>query len=250
MSRIRLQEGYSLIELVLVIIIIGILTTVAMKSLNSVNDTARTEETKQELARLAYAVAGNPYLLSGGARTDHGYIGDVGSMPPDLDALVSNPGGYSTWDGPYIRDDFSTDGSNTRFKIDAWGQAYSYSGGNTIMSTGGGTTISREIAKSIGDLLTNRIAAVITDLDETPPGATGRDSVKYLLTYPNGSGGVTTRTRFPGSDGFAEFDSIPIGIHTLTVVYIPQNDTLTRKVNVNPGHDPFIEIHLSENVWP
>ncbi len=250
MRRIQSQVGYSLIELVLVIIIIGIIASIAMKSLRSVNDTARVEETKRELDRLAWAVAGDPNLVSGGVRTDFGYVGDVGSMPPNLDALVSNPGSYATWDGPYIQDDFSIDGSNTQFKLDAWGQAYSYSAGNTLTSTGGGTTITREIANSTGDLLINKVAVMITDLGGTPPGAAYKDSVKFLLTCPNGSGSTTTKTRFPGTDGFAEFDSIPIGIHTLRIVYIPDNDTLTRKVGINPGQDSFTEVHLFKNVWP
>ena len=101
MPSIGSHDGYSLIELLVVIIILGVIATVAVKSLTGVNDTVRIEETRQELSHLAWAIAGRPKLVSGGQRTDYGYVGDVGSLPVNLTALVQNPGSYSTWDGPY-----------------------------------------------------------------------------------------------------------------------------------------------------
>ncbi|MEA3297326.1 MAG: prepilin-type N-terminal cleavage/methylation domain-containing protein [candidate division Zixibacteria bacterium] len=153
--RLISEHGYSLMELLAVIIIVGIIASVAMKSLTGANDAARSEETKRELDELAWAMVGQPDLVSGGVRTDHGYVGDIGSLPPNLDALVINPGGYSTWEGPYIRDDFYTSpsGSESEFKVDAWGTPYSYSGGVTISSTGSGSTITRKIARIVDDLL-------------------------------------------------------------------------------------------------
>jgi prepilin-type N-terminal cleavage/methylation domain-containing protein len=250
LSRPRTKTGYSLVELILVIIIIGIITSVAVRSLRTTHDTARVEQTKKELDQLAWAIAGNPVFISGGTRTDFGYVGDVGAMPPNLDALVSNPG-YATWDGPYIRDDFylSGDSSEVEFKFDAWGTAYTYSGGTTISSTGGSSTITREIAGSLDDLLRNTVSAVIVDLDNTPPGSTYRDSVRILFSYPNGGGSITTKTEYPGSDGFVRFDSIPIGNHQMQVVYIPSGDTLTRIVSIEPGQDSYTTVSLPEDLW-
>ncbi len=250
MARLTSKTGYSLIELVVVILIIGIITSIAIRSLRSSNETARTEQTKKELDQLAWAIAGQPDLVSGGQRTDYGYIGDVGSMPSNLDALVSNPG-YSTWDGPYIHDDFypQDTSSETEFKIDAWGSAYAYTDGLTITSQGGGTSITREIASSLDHLLRNRVSAVVTDLDNTPPGETYKDSITFLLTYPNGSGSMTTGTRYPAADGFVQFDSIPIGGHRMQVVYMPTNDTLTRIVTVEPGQDCYTTVSLYDNLW-
>ncbi|MEA2031894.1 MAG: type II secretion system protein, partial [candidate division Zixibacteria bacterium] len=91
----------------LVIIIIGILSTVALRSVNTITDTAKIEETKQELEALSFAIAGNPDIQNNGIRTDFGYVGDVGSLPPNLDALFSNPGSYATWNGPYIGNRFT-----------------------------------------------------------------------------------------------------------------------------------------------
>ena len=57
--------------------------------------------------RLAHAVAGDPDLVAGGTRSDFGYVGDIGALPSDWDDLVTNPG-YSTWNGPYVQDEFAS----------------------------------------------------------------------------------------------------------------------------------------------
>ena len=144
-----------MIEIVVVMVIIGIITTIALKSLRSSRDIARVEETKKELNKLAFAIIGQPDLKNGGIRTSYGYLGDNGNLPPNLDALYQNPGGSMTWRGPYISDDFSSDGPSSEFKKDAWGNNYSYSGGIVISSSGNGTVISKQLANSINELLNN-----------------------------------------------------------------------------------------------
>jgi prepilin-type N-terminal cleavage/methylation domain-containing protein len=242
------QNGYTLIEIVIVIIIIGILAAVAMKSMGGSINVSRTEETMAEMQQLAWAIAGNPNLISGGARTDFGYIGDIGALPPDWDALVTNPG-YATWDGPYIQDEFSGGGGDYEFKLDAWGTQYTPPTGNTFSSTGGPSILTRKIANSTADLLNNNVTVSIVDLDGTPPDVVYRDSVKVLVTYPDGSGGTTTVTAYPASDGLARFNSIPIGIHTLRMIYIPANDTIRRQVVVNPGQDYYADLQHFEDIW-
>ncbi len=249
MKRLSGHFGYTLIELVLVLIIIGIIASVALNALSRSTDVARVEKTRRTLDQVAYAIAGNPALISGGGRTDYGYIGDVGSLPPNLDALTQNPGGYSTWHGPYIRDDFTGGGTGTAYKADAWGKTLAYSAGTTVSSSGGGSTITREYADSLGALLRNTVTTVVTDLDKGVPGETYDDSVQVLLTVPNGSGGMTTKLRHPNATGYVEFDSIPIGLHDLRVVYLPTHDTVYRKAHVDPAQNTYTEISLSEKVW-
>ncbi|RKX19878.1 MAG: hypothetical protein DRP51_06640 [Candidatus Zixiibacteriota bacterium] len=243
------NSGYSLIEMVVVIIIIGILAAVVMKSLGKATEVSRTEETKKEMELLSYAIAGNPNLISNGGRIDFGYIGDVGAFPPDWDALVSNPGGYATWDGPYIEDKFAMGAGDTGFKLDAWGEPYSSPASVSFSSTGGGFAITRTIAYSTEDIFANSVSAVITDIDDSPPGTTYADSVRFLVTVPDGAGSYTVKSGIPGSDGFCRIDSIPIGNHLFQTVYLPDNDTLTRRISINPGQDLYLDLSYFADIW-
>jgi len=243
------ESGYTLIELVIVVIIVGILASVVGNSLGSAVDVSRQEETMTEMNRLAYAIAGNPDKVSGGNRTDYGYIGDNGAPPPNWNALVVNPGGYLTWDGPYLHDIFSSGGISSEFRLDAWGNPYSSPAGSAFSSSGGGATITRQYAHSLDALLYNRVTAVIVDIDNNPPGSDYMDSVRLALTFPDGSGGYSTVLKYPGRDGFVSYDSIPIGIHALRLVYIPEADTMMRRINVNPGSNPHIDIQYHSDVW-
>lgn len=245
---LRLERGYTFVELVIVIIIIGILASVAMKSLGEAVDISRTEKTKKEMVLLSYAIAGNPGLTSGGIRTDFGYIGDVGALPPDWDALVSNPGSYATWNGPYILDEFAGSAANNEFKFDGWGVVYSSPAVN-FSSTGGSSTITRQVSNSTGDLLYNSVYLSITDLDFNTPGPINKDSVRFILTYPNGAGGSTSKSGFPDAGGYFEIDSIPIGIHLLQVAFLAQNDTLRLMVNINPGQDYYSDVQYYDDIW-
>jgi len=242
------HNGYTLIEVIIVIIIIGIMAGIASKSLIVATDTSRTEETKQEMQHLAHAIAGNPELVSGGIRTDYGYIGDIGALPPNWDALITNPGGYATWNGPYISDEFSS-GTNTTFKIDGWGTTYSSPTSASFSSTGGSSTLTKKLANSTNDLLYNTVQLTISDIDFSTPGTFYKDSVRFVLTFPNGSGGWQSKSAYPDNGGYAEIDSVPIGNHTLQTIFINQNDTLTRKININPGQDYYTDIQYFGDIW-
>jgi general secretion pathway protein G len=238
--------GFTLIELILVVVIIGLLAATAMRTGGALFDTARIEETKQEMSVLAHAIAGNPELRNNGVRSDFGYVGDIGALPPNLDALYSNPSGYAAWRGPYISNRYTQ--TPTDFKTDAWGAAYAYSG-VTITSTGSGAGIVRQIAATATDLLVNSASGTVVDNDGTPPGNDYRDSVELLLTYPDGSGSTTALTGYPDAGGYFTFDSIPVGNHRLSIIYLPTGDTLKRVVSITPGSSPYSDFRLSENLW-
>ena len=119
------SRGFTLVEVVLVLIISAILVTVALRSGVSISDAAKTEETKQELEALEYAMVGNPSLYNNGVRADFGYVGDVGALPLNLNALATNPG-LATWKGPYIKPRFSQVSND--FTLDAWGAPYQFAG--------------------------------------------------------------------------------------------------------------------------
>jgi len=236
------SHGFTLVEVILVIIIMGILATVALRSISLVGDAARTEETKQELDELAVAIVGSPVLNNAGVRNDFGYVGDVGALPPNLDALIANPGGYATWNGPYVGNRFAQDALD--YKTDAFGAAYTYSGGIDIVSTGSGQPIVRRIAGTTADLLANQVTGAVLDADQTPPGTDFRDSIEVLLTVPDGSGGLTVRTATPEIGGYFAFNAVPTGNHDLDIIYEPTADTLHRFVSVVPGSEIYQEHYL------
>lgn len=248
MPGICVQKGYTLIEMILVVIIIGILAAVAFKSLGTTIDVSRTEETKAGMERLAYAIAGNPKIVSGGVRSDFGYIGDIGALPLNWEALVTNPG-LPTWNGPYLYDDFTSGGADYTYKLDAWGREYSPPNSNAFSSTGGPETITRQIAPSTAALLCNGIVLNVEDIDHSPPGMIYSDSVYAEIVYPNGSGGLAVKVASPAANGLVRFDSIPIGLHDLRLIILPQNDTLERKVAVNPGQTAYIDMQYFGDAW-
>ena len=100
-------------------------------------ETARIEATKTQLDAIARAILGNPLIYSNGTRSDFGYVGDIGSLPPDLDALAFNPG-YSTWNGPYIKGAFESGD----YQKDGWNTVILYSD-TLLRSTGSGSNIDK-----------------------------------------------------------------------------------------------------------
>lgn len=236
--------GFTLIELVIVILLVGVLATIATRKMSTSIETAQYEQTKKELDQLAFAMVGNPDVYVNGARSDFGYVGDVGALPPDLDALVQNPGGYATWDGPYMATGFESDG----FKKDAWSVNYVYID-TLIRSTGSGSNIDKLFANNSVDLLNNVVEGVVIDAGSTMPGADYKDSLIIRLTYPDGSGNYTTASTNPDAKGNFSFASIPIGAPRLTLIYLPDSDTVSYNVSVNPGSVVKLSIVFPADLW-
>jgi general secretion pathway protein G len=247
MKIINKNSGFTLVEVVMVIIILGIIAGIAMKSLDSGLEATRIEETKNELRHLSMAISGNPELYSNGVRTDYGYIGDVGTMPVNLDALVSNPG-YATWRGPYIHSDFTNHPDD--FKQDAWGYAYLYTGGNYIRSTGmQSDTIDFMLTPSLSDFTANTVSGRITDAVGNPPGDES-NGISVRLRYPNGAGGYKDSVLTPNSSGYFSFQScVPIGNHTIEAVYASTNDTLISFVSVIPKSEVKTNLRFAGALW-
>jgi len=232
--NIHAQRGFSLIELLVVIVVIGILVAMAMQSMDVVVDDVRRVKTEREMEMLAKAITGDPGITQGRNRCDFGYVGDIGAFPPNLQVLYQNTLGHSTWDGPYLPPEFAQD--STGFKIDEWGKPYSYSGGITLNSTGSGATISKKIADAVNDYIVNTLSGVVTDGAGSVPGSNYRDSVEIIITFPNGGGGTASKTIHPNTAGSFTFDSLPVGLHPLNVIYVPNADTLRRYTTILPRH--------------
>ena len=227
-------RGFGLVEVLIMIIVVGILAAVAMQSMTGVLKDTRAVKTEREMETIASAIVGNPDVTNSGIRSDFGYVGDVGAFPPSLEALVDNPGGYATWNGPYLPAGFLQD--STGLMTDEWGKPYVYDGGIIITSTGGTGAIIRKIADATSDYLSNTFDGVIADGANSPPGPTLKDSVKITIVFPNGSGSTSLRSTNPDSAGTFTLSNLPVGRHPLTIVYEPNSDTLHRYVTVLPRH--------------
>jgi len=239
----RSERGFGLIELTVLIVVVGVLLAVAMQSMTALIESSRRVKTEREIATLADAIVGDPDITAAGVRSDFGYFGDVGSFPPNLDALASNPGSYATWEGPYIPAGYSEDADG--FKTDEWGNAYSYSGGTVISSSGGSGNISKQIANATSDYLYNDVNGTIRDANDSLPGMDFVDSVDIVITYPDGSGGTTTDTYAPATDGSFTLASLPSGQHLLLVIYKPNADTLHRYLTVLPRHKSSVNLKFA-----
>ena len=241
------QDGFSLIELTVVIVIIGLMLGVAMQSMTTIVNDMRRVKTEREMEMLAHAIVGNPDITTNGIRADFGYVGDVGAFPADLQALYENPGGYVTWHGPYIPSGFTQD--STGFKTDEWGTPYNYTGGVVITSTGSGSTITKRIADTAVDYLLNSFNGVITDAAGTAPGSVYRDSVTIEISIPDGFESIITKVYHPDASGGFSLDSLPVGIHPLRIIYVPNVDTLLRQVTILPRNKGTKIYRFSENYF-
>lgn len=240
----RTTRGFTLIELIVIMLVLGVLATAAITKLSGQLETSKVEHTKIEMEQLSLAIVGSPRIYTEGARSDFGFVGDIGSLPANLDALMTNPGGYATWKGPYMETGLQVDD----FKKDAWNVTYLYN--NTLIrSTGSGSNIDKLFAGSIGDLLSNSVEGTVRDADLVPPGSAYRDSIQAQLVYPNGSGGTATSIAAVNNSGRFQFAGIPIGNHTLRVIHLPTSDTVSYSVAVYPGHTARLDIVFPADLW-
>ncbi|MEZ5358094.1 MAG: prepilin-type N-terminal cleavage/methylation domain-containing protein [Candidatus Zixiibacteriota bacterium] len=237
------QRGFTLIEIVLVVIILGILATIASLNFSSTVETVKQEATMAEMQSIINGIVGNPLVVADGHRTDFGYVGDIGALPPNLDALVVNPG-YPNWKGPYVNPGITSDD----FKKDGWNQQYIYVD-TLLRSVGSGTNIDKLIAINRAALLSNTIQGYITDANGSRPNGLYVDSLLVALTYPNGSGALSTTYTNPDSKGRFQFVNTPVGVHNIRVIYIPDHDTSTYTVAVNPGRSTNLQITFPADLW-
>ena len=133
------QNGFTLIEIVIVIIVLGIVAAVAIPKMGLITENSKITASREEMLALKKAIVGDPRVAAGGEYINRGYEGDVGFPPSTLTDLVVKPDSISAydkftrigWNGPYI------DSAGQDYLTDAWGSAYIYnSASRTITSVG------------------------------------------------------------------------------------------------------------------
>jgi general secretion pathway protein G len=107
LQRRVLEQGYSLLELLVVLAILGLIIAIAAPRLIGYFEASKAKTAKIQISNLATAL--DLYYLSNG-----GYP----SQEQGLKALVEKPEAAAAWDGPYLN---KADGI-----IDPWGRPYVY----------------------------------------------------------------------------------------------------------------------------
>jgi len=100
------RAGFTLVELLVVMVILGMLASLVLPNFFRQAEGARVKTTRVQIATLAQAL--DAFAL------------DVGRYPTGaegLEALVQEPGGVSTWSGPYLKKNVPKD---------AWTNAFEY----------------------------------------------------------------------------------------------------------------------------
>lgn len=105
--RQKRDEGFTLLELLVVLGIIALLATIAAPQVLQYLGKARTETAKAQVSAISTAL--ELYAL------------DNGGFPPQqtgLTALVAAPPGATSWRGPYLK--------RAEGLLDPWGRPYGY----------------------------------------------------------------------------------------------------------------------------
>jgi len=229
------QRGWTLIELVLVIALIGILSTIAIRTFSSTLENARFSATNREMENLSWAIVGNPDLITASGRTDYGYVGDTGHLPPDLDALIVDPGCVCGWDGPYILADIDIE--DNAYKFDSWGDEYTYNvegdGDIQIISDSAGT----KTIDNISHLLSNSVQIQLYNSGGYPlDNTSGEISIEYGCGWNSLS--------FNENTGKFIINTVPIGRHRVRGT--GSEDTTYTIIGVVPASD----INLEMTIYP
>ena len=140
----RGSDGFTLIEIVIVIVVLGIIASIAIASIGDFISESRVSATRSEMLEIKKAIVGDPQVVSAGKHTSRGFLGDCGFIPERLQDLIARPDSVPTfnkiegfgWNGPYV------DSSGGEYLTDAWGAPYAYDpSGRSMVSNGGSETI-------------------------------------------------------------------------------------------------------------
>lgn len=106
-KRLRSNQGFSLIEMLVVLTIIGLLTSLVAPKVTKYLSGAKASTAKAQMTSIAQAIA--LYQLE---------VGDIPSSEAGLSALIVRPANRPRWNGPYLDRESAL--------LDPWGNSYLY----------------------------------------------------------------------------------------------------------------------------
>jgi prepilin-type N-terminal cleavage/methylation domain-containing protein len=81
-------QGFTLIEMTVVLLLITLLASVAIRETNSLSFQVRYEQTQERLERIREAILGNPRQIINGQQAISGFVADMGRLPDELRELL------------------------------------------------------------------------------------------------------------------------------------------------------------------
>lgn len=101
------QRGFTLIELLVVLVILGLLAGLVGPQVLRYTGSAKSDTAKLQIEE-----------LGAGLDLFHLEVGRYPTTEEGLKALVEQPAGITTWNGPYLK--------KKRIPLDPWGNDYRY----------------------------------------------------------------------------------------------------------------------------
>ena len=237
MSLSRRKDGFTLMELIIVMALIGIMTSIGINIVIRTLEAQKADSTLLEMETIKRAIAGDPSLIINGRRADFGYYGDMGIMPATLTDLMTqgsqppltnNTTYFITygWGGPYLSKSF--EGESDALIEDGWGNAYIYTDGRTVNAFGDsvyGKITSRGADGVVGgggydadidlEILKSELVSTVYGSAYTIDG-NPMVSGKVYLWKPNGTAFLQKDSVTTGLEGTYSFSGVPRGARTLS----------------------------------
>lgn len=231
----RSGNGFTLIDIVIMLAVFGVLLGTMIPFTLQIVAKKRELRTIDELDKLSMAITGNPVIIINEARTQFGYVGDMGNLPSSLEDLYkkgSQPAySFNTtkkigagWNGPYISPEIVE--HLETLSADAFGNDYEYTTTPFTDSSTGATALGRARSKgrdgssgTSDDLslafFDSQVRSKVFGLikDELGDGVGG---VTVTMNYPS-NGVLTSTDTATDATGFYTFDNIPYGERSITL---------------------------------